>query len=60
VTAVSVIATSAPTTLKATAIVHLPCLCTVSADRHQGVSRLPASLLESDEGAIPFTFYRHK
>src|SRR5215831_8279611 len=61
-TAVSVIATSAPAALNASAITHPLCFCRVNADRHQDVSRPAVSVLEWDEGAMPLpaSFYRLK
>src|SRR6516225_8190225 len=61
-TAVSVIATSAPAALNASAIAHLLCRRRVSADRHLDVLRPPASVRERDEGAMPLpaSFYRLK
>src|SRR6516225_1073978 len=61
-TAVSVIATSAPAALNASAITHLLCRRRVNADRHPDVLRPPVSALERDEGAMPLpaSFYRLK
>src|SRR5215467_4867891 len=61
-TAVSVIATSAPAALNASAIAHLLCLCSVNADRQPVVLRRPGSVLERDEGTMPLpaSFYRLK
>jgi hypothetical protein len=55
---VSAIATSAPATLKPSGITHLPRPFKVNLDRHLGVSRPPVPVLEPDEGAMRFTFYR--
>src|SRR5215471_16223982 len=57
-TAVSVIATSAPAALNARGIAHLPCPRNVSLGRHPGVLRPPGPVLDPDEGAMRFTFYR--
>src|SRR5215469_9453098 len=49
---VSVIATSAPATLNARGIAHLPRPRAVNVDRHPGVPRPPVPVLESCEGAM--------
>ena len=55
---VSVIATSAPATLNASGIAHLPCPRNVSLGRHPGIPGPPVPVGEPDEGAMRLTFYR--